>query len=320
MILLTAKLITFNRAPALRRTLDAWFHSDLRTVPLEILDNASTDDTPDVIADFRARFPGLAALRHRENLGVCGNLLRAMERFESEYCWMLGDDDEIREASAQPLLAAVRSRLYEAVVVAAPERSALVLGAVGTGAELAGKGVRLYHAATFLPTLIFRREFLGNGTLMRCNKAASTAFPHLPLIDAVVENARTIRIMEDLVIQRAHIDKGPLIRISGIYQIVAAAQFVAPTRRSFIYRDMFAEQIGSVIRSFLLFAGQKRYGLCTPDQWMLLWGELICLDWRFRIGMLAAIAIPRRLFVWGYALSGRPTRAFGKTFLTTDRM
>lgn len=155
---------------------------------------------------------------------------------------------------------------------------------------------------------------------MRCNKAASTAFPHLALIDAVVENALTIRIMEELIIQRAHIDQGPRIRISGIYQIVAAAQFIAPGRRQLVYQDMFSEQTGSVVRSFLLFAGQKRYGLCTPDQWMLIWGELRCLGWRFWIGMSAVVAIPRRLFVWAYALSGRPTRAFGETFLNTDRM
>ena len=82
----------------------------LKVVPLEILDNASTDETAGVIAGAMHENPNITLVSHKFNIGAAGNLLRAYERFETEYCWVLCDDDVINADAANELLAVLREK------------------------------------------------------------------------------------------------------------------------------------------------------------------------------------------------------------------
>ena len=76
---ITILMSTFNRADALRSTLEAMCH--LRTkamsVDLVVVDNASTDGTPRVLRDFAERLP-LRSL-HETRPGKSNALNRALE-------------------------------------------------------------------------------------------------------------------------------------------------------------------------------------------------------------------------------------------------
>ena len=54
-------LITYNRAPYLKRTLEQIFsaESPVKDFPITIIDNNSTDGTADVIKNFQADFPNI---------------------------------------------------------------------------------------------------------------------------------------------------------------------------------------------------------------------------------------------------------------------
>lgn len=318
MELISAKLITYNRAPSLERTLTDWFSCGLRDIPLEVLDNASTDCTSRVIDAFRIK--GISVLTHQHNIGVCGNILRATERFTSKYCWLLCDDDIIDKSAAPALLDAITSQRYDALIVGAPERASLPIGRSGSGSHLRAAGARLYHTMTFLPATIYDRKFLDDGVLMRCNKAASTAYPHLPLIDSIIANASNIRIADKLVFQRAYTQSGKQVRISGVYQIAAAAQYVNKSRRKLIYRDIFALQVKSAKQSFIMFSGEKYYQLCSLPEWVLLLKELRLLGLKSWIVQLTAFMTPRWLFRLAYLIFQRKGRQFGDDFVSTDRL
>lgn len=87
-------LITYNRSAELRRTLNAFLDAGLTGIKLHILDNASTDETPEVVAGFKTEWPNLTYHRNQYNIGGNANILRALEISSSEFSWILGDDDE----------------------------------------------------------------------------------------------------------------------------------------------------------------------------------------------------------------------------------
>ena len=87
---------TYNRASLLERML-VTLELALANVPdaaYEVVfrDNASTDNTPDIIAKFEERHP-VRYSKNEENIGVTRNILSVPLGATGEFVWMLGDDD-----------------------------------------------------------------------------------------------------------------------------------------------------------------------------------------------------------------------------------
>jgi len=95
---------TFNRAATLRVMLEAVLpqvaalHGE---VELCVSDNASPDETPDVVRAAQAVWP-LRYSRNEANLGPIRNFHRVTnETATGEYAWILGDDDLVRPGAVQ---------------------------------------------------------------------------------------------------------------------------------------------------------------------------------------------------------------------------
>jgi abequosyltransferase len=76
-------------------------------VDIVISDNASDDETPDIVERFRERFPRITYFRWKENVGPDRNFLKAVELASGEYCWLLGSDDRIEDGGIQSVLDAL---------------------------------------------------------------------------------------------------------------------------------------------------------------------------------------------------------------------
>jgi abequosyltransferase len=63
------------------------------TVEVLVCDNASSDETPDLISTIRMAHPELRTFRNDENLGFDRNYLRCVEEALGEFVWVMGDDD-----------------------------------------------------------------------------------------------------------------------------------------------------------------------------------------------------------------------------------
>lgn len=104
--LLTIIVPTFNRAACLRMLLDA-LRAELRGLEDQVVvvigDNASSDDTPAVTAAFADHWTPTRILRHEHNLGPDENFCRCVEKVDTPYFWIIGDDD-LPRAGAIPLL------------------------------------------------------------------------------------------------------------------------------------------------------------------------------------------------------------------------
>lgn len=90
-IKLTVGIPTYNRAGWLRETIASVLAQTFTSFRLIVSDNASDDDTPDVVrssGDARIDY-----LRSERNLGAIGNLNRLIELAETEFLVIVPDDD-----------------------------------------------------------------------------------------------------------------------------------------------------------------------------------------------------------------------------------
>lgn len=97
--LLTVVIPTYNRAETLRTTLSFVIpqvleHKD--EVHIYISDNASTDNTKDVVKEIMSEHPGIITYFCQEkNLTASPNFNDAVHRVNTEYVYLLSDDDII---------------------------------------------------------------------------------------------------------------------------------------------------------------------------------------------------------------------------------
>jgi glycosyltransferase involved in cell wall biosynthesis len=104
--LLTCAITTYNRAEWLKHSLprllevtEPW--RDI--VEVVVCDNASTDDTPDVVARFRGE-ANFASHRNATNVGMLGNLGVTARSSRGAFVWLLGDDDLLIRGALENVL------------------------------------------------------------------------------------------------------------------------------------------------------------------------------------------------------------------------
>ncbi|GAA3722761.1 glycosyltransferase family 2 protein [Sphingomonas cynarae] len=88
---------TYNRQTEIVDLLDSIVKQTGYKCELEIIisDNASTDNTADVVASYRDKIPLLVYERSAENLGADRNFLKVIELASGDYCWLMGSDDRL---------------------------------------------------------------------------------------------------------------------------------------------------------------------------------------------------------------------------------
>ncbi|MEI8370706.1 MAG: glycosyltransferase family 2 protein [Planctomycetia bacterium] len=84
---------TYNRAVALKATLDLILPQLHEGAQCIVFDNASTDETPNVIAAAQRQSPYLKTIRNEVNIGCGANCLRCFEIAPTGWIWLLSDDD-----------------------------------------------------------------------------------------------------------------------------------------------------------------------------------------------------------------------------------
>ena len=147
-----AVVVTFNRAPLLRECLGALLRQSSKPDFILVVDNASSDGTPDMLQVMAAENPGLIlSERLPSNLGGAGGfscgLARALE-LGASWVWMMDDDAEPEPDALQMLMreSPSPSNVYASV----PQRDGILAWPVTW--ELAGTGVfQVVHQVQQLP-------------------------------------------------------------------------------------------------------------------------------------------------------------------------
>ena len=108
--LLSISVTTYNRAAWLAHSLPlilqqaAPYGDDL--VEVLVCDNASSDDTREVVAVLREKYR-FVYHRNEKNVGMLGNLGVSCDEARGRYIWVIGDDDLMVEGTVARILAAI---------------------------------------------------------------------------------------------------------------------------------------------------------------------------------------------------------------------
>lgn len=97
-IKLSIAIPTYNGARYIREALDSIiFQLDDIDEEIEIVisDNASTDQTPEIIRKYQKKYPFIKYFRNEEDLGADRNFDLAVRRSTGEYVWLFSDNDKI---------------------------------------------------------------------------------------------------------------------------------------------------------------------------------------------------------------------------------
>lgn len=171
---ITAVVVTYNRRDLLEECLAALAAQTRRLDRILVVDNASSDGTPDLI---RSAYPHVDLLALSENEGGAGGFHEGMKRAHSggaEWLWLM-DDDTIPHPDALERLLAAEERLPQRPAVLAsksvwndgrmhpmntpgPDRDRMDRVLMGVEA-----GLVAVNSATFVSLLVHRSAVDGHG-------------------------------------------------------------------------------------------------------------------------------------------------------------
>ena len=93
--ILTIAVPTFDRPEALSRCVESVVAQLTPVVRLVVLDNCSRVPASEVVGPLLAGVPGARVVRNPVNVGGSANVLRCVEFCETEWVWVVGDDDRL---------------------------------------------------------------------------------------------------------------------------------------------------------------------------------------------------------------------------------
>ncbi len=112
----------YNYGRFIGETIQSVLDQDYDDYEIVIADNASTDNSLDVIESFAARDARIRVIRNRHNIGFAPNLQRATETARGQYMNLLSSDDQMKAGALRAYAAAIRETgVRDAVLFAAVE-------------------------------------------------------------------------------------------------------------------------------------------------------------------------------------------------------
>lgn len=107
-VLLSICIPTYNREKYLKHLLDNILQqlNNIEDCKVEICisDNASVDNTKELIQRYQIKYKNITYFRWDENRGADNNYFKTVEIANGEYCWFLGSDDLIDDLSIGKIL------------------------------------------------------------------------------------------------------------------------------------------------------------------------------------------------------------------------
>jgi glycosyltransferase involved in cell wall biosynthesis len=175
-VLLSVVLPNFNHAQYLSRAIDAIAGQDLPPDEIIVIDDASSDDSREVLLECQRRHSSLTVLFNQQNLGALLSLQRGLEAAKGRYVYFAAADDmilpEFFSNAIKTLEAAPTVGLFCAETILLDGETGRKLGRrpivrpLRTGGRLVAKEVEdlLRRSDNFIHTgsTIFRRQIVLN--------------------------------------------------------------------------------------------------------------------------------------------------------------
>lgn len=178
-------VITYNREKHIQHMLETLLDTKAPTQNLNILvlDNNSTDHTAEIVKTFQASHPNLSYQKNSYNIGLGGNIARALELCNMEYLWLLGDDD-LLHFDAWP-------DLEEAI---AKNKELIVAARYAIPAEHEKDVAYFMLQLSFISACVFKTSLFTDTIMTNVVNNIYTLFPHLAPIVSYINQGKADNI------------------------------------------------------------------------------------------------------------------------------
>lgn len=97
---------TYNRGAFIGETIQSIIDASygLHGIEIAISDNASVDNTQEIVNKYKNIFPNITYFRWDENMGADNNYLKVIEIASGDFCWLMGSDDKVESSSISVIL------------------------------------------------------------------------------------------------------------------------------------------------------------------------------------------------------------------------
>jgi glycosyltransferase involved in cell wall biosynthesis len=185
---LTIAIPTYNRARQLSARLKELIPQLSPEVKVVIFDNGSTDSTKMEVQPFLG--PHVEWRTVGCNRGISRNFMRVFEEMDSDWMWMLSDDDPVRPDALATLLQVINSTSAGTIAFKAQGNSVAQDGVYRTVAEF----LEAHHVMnlSYISGMVFRRSAVEAG-LSVLAPSAYTLLPHSMLALAALGKGHAIQ-------------------------------------------------------------------------------------------------------------------------------
>ena len=280
---------TYNRAKHVDNMLRTLLAENAPTqnLPILVLDNNSTDDTAAVVRAWQEKFKNVAYHKNRYNLGLGGNIARALELADHDYAWFLGDDDVVH-FDAWPDLEKAIAHEKEIIVAA---NYAVPHGKEKDLAYLMGQ-------LTFISACIFKTSLLTDTTMSNIINNIYTLFPHLVPVVEYINAGKQDQIYllpralasngmkpeTDISYIRGYDDKTLYLKQRSMSWICGYANVLIHLNdKKLLYRMMENPIENGIFKGWLHFVACLRLMYPAQGNWLPFWEVVRALPWRGRI-------------------------------------
>ena len=83
----------YNAESSIEQTLESLVSQDFTNLIIKVFDNVSSDRGPEIVLDYKNRFPFIELFRNESNLGAEGNFTKCLQAAEGDYTLIAHSDD-----------------------------------------------------------------------------------------------------------------------------------------------------------------------------------------------------------------------------------
>ena len=210
-------LITYNRLEKLKYTLENLLKSPIKDFNIIILDNQSNDGTKEYCEEFIQKNPTFTYIRNKINLGISGNIIRAMELASKKWLWIICDDDNFNWQNWDEIEKALNDEQYDIVHTTYSE---------GFRSE---EYAYLINEEAFIPTCIYNTKHINALTMQNAYAMAYTLLPHHAIGCKVINEKGKIYVPQNRCVIQGSSDKLNFIRMpkKGLFHKLDDYQLLA---------------------------------------------------------------------------------------------
>jgi glycosyltransferase involved in cell wall biosynthesis len=126
-VLLSICIPTYNRAIVFSKCLRELCPIAVKyNIPVYISDNASTDNTEEIVNDFSRQYNNIIYFKQKENIGADRNVEFILKQADTKYRWLLSDQVKITEKAIKDLVLDLDKNEYTVYVINSTIRRAAI--------------------------------------------------------------------------------------------------------------------------------------------------------------------------------------------------